>query len=218
MSFRASDISPRNAAVTVGIAFIASVVIVTLVDDFLLANFVIPGDTVALARDIEANPELLIFAAIGYLLVLMLDSIIGIALYIVLRPADKILAALTGVLRLLYAGVLIIGVLILLFQLTDVHGYASIKLLGYVFFALHIFVLGLAILKSDYIPNSLGVLLIIASLTYATFFTDFQLPEGVGILVMLTMAIAELALSIWLIIRRNKLPEVIKSRIPYTYS
>ena len=70
------DLSTSKAAMVVGIAFITSVIIVTLVDDFLLANFVVPGDTAALARDIEANGRLLGFAVVGYLLVLALDSII----------------------------------------------------------------------------------------------------------------------------------------------
>lgn len=203
----ATDISPRRAAMVVGIAFIISVLIVTLVDDFLLANFVIPGDTAALARDIESNARLFGFAVAGYLIVLMLDSIIGLALYVVLKPANKNLALLTGALRLLYAGALIIGLFALVFQIIDAYGYASIKLLGYIFFALHIFVLGYSILKSGYIPNSLGILLIVASFTYVIFFIDLQLPEVFMVLIMLIMAGAELALSIWLIVKRNSLPE-----------
>jgi hypothetical protein len=203
---RITDKSPRKAAMVVGIAFIISVLIVTLVDDFLLANFVVPGDTPALARDIEANPRLFGFATIGYLLVLLLDSIIGLALYVVLKPANKTLALITGALRLLYAGLLAIGLIALTLQIIDVYGYASLKILGYVFFALHIFVLGYSILKSGYIPNSLGVLLIFASFTYVVFFVDIQLPQALLVLIMLTMASAELALSIWLIVKRNSLP------------
>lgn len=191
----------------VGVAFIASVLIVTLVDDFLLANFVVPGNTEALANDIRANERLFGYAAVGYLLVLALDAIIGVALYLVLKPASKHLATLTAVLRLLYAFTLIIGVSALAFQSIDVYDYASVKLLGYVFFTLHILVLGYSVFKSEYIPKGLGILLVIASFTYMVFFIDFQLPEALGVIVMLTMAIAELALSIWLVVKRNSLPE-----------
>ena len=38
-----TKLSTSKAALVVGIAFISSVVIVTIVDDFLLANFVVPG-------------------------------------------------------------------------------------------------------------------------------------------------------------------------------
>ncbi len=207
MKNRILSLSPRKAAMVVGVAFITSVFIVTLVDDFLLANFVVPGDTEALANDIEANERLFGFAVIGYLLVLALDSIIGLALYVVLKPANKNLASLTSVLRLLYAFTLVIGLFALVFQIIDVYGYASTKLVGYMFFALHIFVLGYSVLKSGYIPKNLGVLLMLASFTYIVFFVDVHLPKSLMAIIMLIMAIAELSLSIWLIVKRKGLPE-----------
>ncbi len=202
-----TNLSTSKAAMVVGIAFISSIFIVTLVDDFLLANFVVPGDTAALARDVEANGRLFGFAIVGYLIVLVLDAIIGLALYVVLKPANKNLASLTAVLRLLYAFTLIIALFALAFQIIDVYNYASIKLLGYLFFALHILILGYAVFKSAYIPKSLGILLVVASFTYIVFFVDLNLPEALGIIIMLTMAVAELSLSIWLMVKRNRLPE-----------
>jgi len=202
-----AHLSPSKAAMVVGIAFITSVLVVTLVDDFLLANFVVPGDTEALAGDIEANGRLFGFAVVGYLLVLVLDSIIGLALYAVLKPANKNLALLTAVLRLLYVCTLVIGLLCLVFKIIDVYSYASIKLFGYIFFALHIFVLGYSVFKSEYIPKSLGILLVVASFTYIVFFVDYHLPKTLEIIIMSTMAIAELSLSIWLMVKRNRLPE-----------
>lgn len=201
-----TNLSSSKAAMVVGISFITSVFIVTLVDDFLLANFVVPGDTEALARDIEANGRLFGFAIVGYLIVLVLDSIIGLALYVVLKPSNKNLALYTSVLRLLYAFTLVIGLFALAINIIDVYDYASIKLLGYIFFALHIFVLGYSILKSGYIPKSLGILLMFASFTYIVFFVDLHLPETLEVITMSTMAIAELSLSIWLIVKRNRLP------------
>ncbi len=198
--------SPRTAALVVGIAFFVSLIIVTLVDDVILANFVIPGDTSALARDIEADPRILLFASIGYLAVLVLDATIGLALYVVLKPASKRLAMLVGTLRILYAGTLTVGVLALLLQIVDVNGYASIKLLGYIFFAAHILALGYVVLVSEYIPKSLGAWLVVASLSYVVFFIDVRLPEWIAVLTMLTMAGAEIALSIWLAVKRNSLP------------
>ena len=190
----------------VGIAFITSIIIVTIVDDFLLANFVVPGNTEALARDIESNGKLFGFAVVGYLLVLALDSIIGLALYAVLKPSSKNLALLTATLRLLYAGILITGLCALVIHVVDVYGYAKIKLFGYVFFALHIFVLGYAVFNSGYIPKILGVLLILASFTYIVFFIDLHLSEVFEVIIMLIMAIAEFSLSIWLMVKRDRLP------------
>ena len=202
-----ASLSTSKAAMVVGIAFITSVIIVSLVDDVLLANFVVPGDTAALSKDIEANRTLFGFAVVGYLLVLALDSIIGLALYVVLKPANKKFALLTAVLRLLYVCILVSGLLALVFQFIDVYGYASIKLFGYVFFAIHIFILGYTVFKSGYIPKIIGILLILASFTYIVFFVDLDLSELLEVFIMLTMAIAELSLSIWLLVKRNTLPK-----------
>jgi hypothetical protein len=202
-----AELSPCNAAMVVGVAFITSVIIVTLIDDILLANFVVPGDTAALARDIETNGKLFGFAVVGYLFVLALDSIIGLALYVVLKPANKNLALLTAVLRLLYVGILVSGLLAMVFQIIDIYGYAKIKLFGYIFFALHIFVLGYSVFKSGYIPKSFGTLLIFASFTYIVFFVDLHLPQILEVIIMLTMAIAEFSLCVWLMVKRNRLPQ-----------
>ena len=203
-----SNLSPSKAAIIVGVSFITSVFIVTLIDDFLLANFVVPGDTSALAKDIGANRKSFGFAVIGYLLVLVLDSIIGLALYVVLKPANKKLAWYTGALRLLYACTLIIGLFALVLQIIDVYDYASLKLFGYIFFALHILVLGYSVFKSGYMPKSLGILLMFTSLTYIVFFVDnTNLSEILTVSIMLIMLIAELSLSVWLMWKRNKLPE-----------
>ncbi|SMF17067.1 protein of unknown function [Alteromonadaceae bacterium Bs31] len=202
-----AGLSTSKAAKVVGIAFISSVIIVTIVDDFLLANFVVPGDSAALARDIKSNGTLFFVAVLGYLLVLALDSIIALALYVVLSPSNKQFALLTATLRLLYAGILVIGLVALVIELVDVYGYATIKLVGYSFFSLHIFVLGYSVFRSEYIPRTLGLLLIAASFTYIVFFIDFQLPEIVEVITMLTMAIAELSLSIWLMVQNSRLPE-----------
>ncbi|OEK00734.1 hypothetical protein BFP97_04065 [Roseivirga sp. 4D4] len=203
-----SNTSPRKAAITVGVAFITSVVLVTIIDDFLLANFVIPGDTSTLEKDIEADRQSFILAVIGYFFVLILDSVIGLALYIVLKPASRKLAWYTAELRLLYAFTLMFGLFALVFQIIDVPDYASLKLFGYIFFALHLLVLGYSVFKSGYIPKSLGILLMFTSFTYIVFFIDSSgLTEILSLAIMLLMLIAELSLSIWLLWKRNGLPQ-----------
>ncbi|WP_421787336.1 DUF4386 domain-containing protein [Hyphobacterium sp.] len=198
---------PSRAALIVGTAFVVSVLLVTLVDDFLLANFVVPGNTEALASDIENNPVSFWFASIGYLIVLGLDTIIGLGLFIVLRVSNKTLAGITSALRVLYAGVLIVGVLALLFEIIDAYGYAAIKSVGYVLFALHVLVLGYSVIKSGYIPKVIGMFLVLASFTYILFFVDIEWSGAVALLIMLIMAGAELVLCVWLVVKRNSLPE-----------
>lgn len=64
-----------------------------------------------------------------------------------------------------------------------------------------------SVFKSGYIPKSLGILLMFASFTYIVFFVETNLPKTIMVSIMSIMAIAEFSLSIWLIVKRNGLPE-----------
>ncbi|UCG92986.1 MAG: DUF4386 domain-containing protein [candidate division WOR-3 bacterium] len=205
-----SDVSPRKAAIVAGSAFIISFILAIIVGNFILPNFIVPGDTAALANDINANERLFNIAVIMYLIILALDAAIALALYIVLKPANRKLASLTGIFRLLYAAIMVIGVLALAFQFIEVYSYGSIKLIGYLFFTCHIFVLGYLVCKSGYIPRIFGVLLITASFCYVgAFYVNFLVPKVLLLIFMMFMIAGELSLSLWLLLKNAKLPEMI---------
>jgi hypothetical protein len=204
-----SDVSPRKAAIVAGSAFMISFILAIIVGNFILPNFIIPGNTAALANDINANEKLFNIAVIMYLVILALDAAIALALYIVLKPANRKLASLTGILRLLYAAIMVIGVLALAFQVIEVYSYGSIKLIGYLFFTCHIFALGYSVYKSGYIPRILGVLLLIASICYVpAFYVNFPFPKAVLLFFMIFMIIGEFSLSLWFLLKNAKLPEM----------
>ncbi len=205
-----ANISQRKAAIVVGISFIISLFLAIFVGNFILPNFINPGDTAALANDIKANERLFSIAVIVYLIILALDATIALALYIVLKPANKILASLSGLFRLLYAATMVISVLALAYQFIDVYSYGTIKLwIGYLFFTCHIFVTGYAVFKSGYIPRVIGVLLMIVSFCYVmAFYVSFPVPEAILIIYMVFMIIGELSLSLWLLLKNAKIPEM----------
>ena len=206
-----ADLSPRKAAIIVGLAMIISFSLAFLVDDFILSNLIAPGDAATLASDINANEMLLGIAAVVYLIILTFDAAIALALYVILKPANKNLASLTSALRLLYVAIMVIILLALVFQFIDVYSYATIKLIGYIFFTCHLFVLGYLVFKSGYIPRILGVLLIIASFCYIPlFYVNFLVPEALLMILFVPMVIGELSLGLWLLWKglRNQLPEM----------
>ena len=209
MTNRIAKMSPRRAAIVVGTAIIAMFILAIIVDDFILSNFIGPGDTASLATDIEANQMRFGFAVAGYLIILMLDVAIALALYVILKPVSKKLASFTALFRLLYAAILVIGVLILVFQFIDVYSYGAIKLIGYVFFTAHIFMLGYSVLKSGYIPKGLGILLIVAFFCYIVLLYGKSIvSEQLLPIFVVPAAIAELALGIWLLWKRGKIPVI----------
>ena len=199
--------SPRRAAIVVGMSIIAMFILAIVVDNFILSNFIGPGDTASLAKDIGADQTRFGFAVVGYLLILLLDVAIALALYVVLKPVSRILASLTAVLRLLYATILIIAVLVLVFEFINVYSYGTMKFVGYIFFTVHILFLGYTALKSSYIPKGLGILLIIAFFSYIVLiYGKSVVPEALLPIFVVPAAIAELLLGIWLLWKRAKIP------------
>ncbi|GAG66478.1 unnamed protein product [marine sediment metagenome] len=209
-----TKISQSQAARIVGIAFIISFILAIIVGNFILPNFINPGDTEALANDIEDNEQLLSTAVVGYLLILAFDTAIALGLFILLKPTNRILAFLSGNLRLLYVATMVISVLALTFQFIDVSSYGTIKLIGYLFFTCHIFVTGYTVYISGYIPRIFGVLLMLAFFSYIlAFYLSFLVPEALLLIFMLFMIIGELSLSLWLLFKGGKIPELISKKI-----
>jgi len=203
-----AKISLRQAARIVSIAFIISFILAVFVGNFILQNFINPGETEALADDIKDNEQLLNIAVVVYLIILALDAAIALGLFILLKPTNSILAFLSGNFRLLYVAIMVISVLALALQFIDVKSYGTIKLVGYLFFTCHIFVTGYTVFRSGYIPRILGILLIMAFFSYVlAFYLSFFVPEALLLVFMLFMIIGELSLSIWLLLKANKLPE-----------
>jgi hypothetical protein len=203
--------SQRKAAIVVGIAIIAMFLLAIIVDNFILSNFIGPGDETALASDIEASQMRFGFAVAGYLLILMLDLAIALALYVILKPVSKILASLTAGFRLVYTVIMVICVFSLVFQFIDVQSYGNIKLIGYLFFTAHIFMLGYSVLKSGYIPKGLGILLIIAFFCYIVLlYGKSVVPESLLPIFVVPAAIAELLLGIWLLWKGGKVSKAQK--------
>lgn len=210
-----ANISQRKAAIVVGIGLIISFILAFFVDDFILSNFIRPGDSATLASDIKANEMLFHIAVAVFLIILACDAAIALALYVILKPANKSLASLTAVLRFAYVLIMVISVLALVFQFIDVYSYVTIELwFGYIFFIFHLFVAGYSVFKSGYIPRGLGVLLIIASFCYPIpFYVNFLLPEAILLIFMLCMVIGEISIGLWLLLKSAKLHEMIEEKM-----
>ena len=206
-----SNSSQRKASIVFGVAIVAMFILAIVVDNFILGNLIGPGDVASLASDIEADQTRFGFAVAGYLLILLLDLTIALAVYVILKPVGKILASLTAVFRLLYTAIMVIGVLSLAFQFIDVQSYGNVKLIGYIFFTAHIFMLGYSVLKSRYLPKGLGILLIIAFFCYIILLYGKSIvPEQLLPVIVVPAALAELLLGIWLLVKGGKVPKAQK--------
>ncbi len=231
MTNRTADISLRKAARIAGLGYVAIFIF------GFYAGFVSfgPGDSAAESNKM-ANDVLFRSGIASWLIVFLADVVVAWALYVLLVPVNKSLSLLAAWLRLIYTAIAGITLLILLIALQLSKGsdyltvftadqlqaqvilfldaYWDLTLIAWVFFGLHIIFLGYLILKSGYIPRILGVLLIVAAIGYLiNSFANFLLPNianSAGILLTVTIThaiIAELALTLWLVIRGGKIEQ-----------
>jgi hypothetical protein len=204
----------QNTGKTIGYALIAM---------FLLAIFALMGldEKIIVKDDIEATLQNIAthkldfwIGVIGYFIILILDIIVSLGLYAVLKPANKKFAQGTAILRLTYT----FAALISLTGLTLYHPnfYTNGLLIAYFFFIMHLLFLGITILKAAYIPKFFGLLLVAAApfyiiLIYGDLLLSAKMLSLLSSIVMGPAVLAELSFGIWLIIRSNKILNNIKS-------
>jgi hypothetical protein len=156
------------------------------------------------------------------------DVVVAWALYVFLKPVSESLSLLTAWVRLVYVAIAATAVVNLLsavglltdadesegFRADQRNAQAMLFLrsydfgfnVGFVFFGLHILGLGYLIVRSDYIPTVLGLLLIVASVAYlidsfACFLSSsYGSNEAHSLVFAIPAIISELSLTVWLLI------------------
>jgi len=209
-------ISQRNTARITGFGLISMFILAIFFILLILTNLIVPGDTAKTINNIKANNLLFGIAIAGYFIILILDVVVALGFYIILKPANKKLSLLQAVLRLVYTAIMMISLIALVFLFIDAYSYG--ELIAYIFFISHLFVLGYIVFKSAYIPRILGLLLIIGSfcyiiVLYGQLFIPIELYEILVLIVFLPQVISEMALAVWLLLKANKLSELIEEKL-----
>lgn len=230
MTNRIADISLRKAALIAGFGYL---VVFLLPSFLLLENSIVRGDAAQTASNIMASESLFRLGIANLTVVLVADLVVAWALYIFLKPVDEGLSLLAAWLRLVFVAIGAIAAVNLLSAvglLSNADDFAALQPgqleaqamlfvksydygynVAFVFFGLHILGLGYLIVRSDYIPKVLGVLLIIASVGYfidsfaSLLSSDYANNETLFVVFVAVPAIiSELALTVWLLIRGGK--------------
>ena len=231
MISRSVDLSPRKAAQVAGFGYLGVLVFATL-PMFLIDPLIVRGDAATTAANITASESAFRLGFASWLVVLAFDAVVAWALYIFLEPVGRHLSLLAAWFRLVFAAILGSALVSLLavprllgiaggptafepdqldLAMLFLHPYEHAFNVGFIFFGLHVFFLGYLILRTDYVPRVLGVLLLIAS---AGYFIDsfasivssaYADNEGLFILFVAVPAIvAEYSLALWLLIKGGK--------------
>ena len=197
---------------------------------YVPSNLIVPGDATTTANNIVSSEGLFRLGIVGDSVVFLIEIVLVVMLYILLKPVSKTLSLVAAFFRLamtIVQGINLIynfTVLLLLsgadyltvFRTDQLHALVLLFLnvheyvthIWGLFFALHLLFLGYLVYRSVYIPRVLGIFLTIASLCYIIqSFGNFLLPKYKETLALVGWAsIIEVAFPIWLVIKGVKAP------------
>ena len=94
----------------------------------------------------------------------------------------------------------------------NLDAFNKIWSLGLIIFGLHLLIIGYMVLKSNFIPNLIGILLLIASFSYISihslhlFFVQYENTTALlEKILSLPMAVGELSFGLWLLVKGGKI-------------
>jgi hypothetical protein len=220
-----------RASFIAGIALLVSAVAAPLAEFFIYPALVVSGSAEETTKNIIAKAGLFRTGIFCYMLTFFCDIVLAWALYILLKPVNENLSLLTAWLRLIYTIMAVIALVNLVVVarllitsnnstiLTPDQLYAQVKIsltefrtgwsFSFVFFGIHLVLLGYLIIRSKYIPSILGILLIITGLGWfisnlrPVFFSQLSISSTI----INIAGSFELIFMLWLLIKGARLKE-----------
>ncbi|MGE0588830.1 MAG: DUF4386 domain-containing protein [Cyclobacteriaceae bacterium] len=223
-----STLMQRSYVRVIGALYMAVIICAGFSQGYVRANLVVSGDALTTATNILSNIELFRFGLAADLVAFILDAIISVMLYLLLKPFGKTLAMISSSLRLLAHPA--IGALNLLNHYMAYHVLSgadfltafdpkqleSMSLLfmdahryGYLIagglFGVHCFFLGLLLIRSRVVPVFFGSMMMVAAGGYLMeTFGNFLFPgneEWLAWVVGLSAALGEVELALYMLIK-----------------
>lgn len=186
---------------------------------YVYSGMVIPDQAIETVDQITRDMSLFRAGAWGWMLVLILDVVVAVALYRYFKPVHATFSAVTGGMRLVYSALLglaiyhLFNAMSLVQEGVDASGVmASLESFEGIWsgsltlFGLHLVGLGVLSLRSGVVPRFWGWLLVLAGLCYfGVHGAKALLPamearvQQAEVILSLPMALGELGFAVWLI-------------------
>jgi hypothetical protein len=219
--------APQRYARFGGVLYLAIILLGLFGELGVRGALVVSGDATATAQAIASAPFLWVAGIAGDLLMHVLDVPVIVILYLLLRPVSRSLALLATFINLVQTAVLAankLNLLVPIFLLGDAGylrafspeqlqalSYLAIKAhghgfgIGLIFFGFACLVRGWLIVRSGYLPRFLGVLLLLAGLSYLinsfALLLAPALADAMFPIILLPAFVGELSLCLWLIVK-----------------
>jgi hypothetical protein len=192
---------------------------------YVPSALIVPGDATATAGNIVASEGLFRLGIASDSVVFLLEIVLVVMLYVLLRPVDATLSLVAAFARLAMTVVQGVNLLnsfaalslargagylaalepdqlhALMLLFVDLH--ERVAIIWGLFFGLHLLVLGYLVYRSSYIASFVGALLVVASLCYLVQgFGNILLPQLAGTWEMIGfLSVVEIVLPLYLLIR-----------------
>ncbi len=222
-----ADRSIQNAGLIAGASLMLMAALAGFGNFVVIEGLVTPGDAAQTARDVVDSDGLFRLGVAMMYLVIVLDVVLAWALLMVFSPVSRDLSRLTAWFRLAYAGVFMValGHLAGIPDLLTSQGYSTaftpeqlqaqallktdsfndIWMAGLLLFGVHLFLLGVLVIRSGYVPKVIGALLLVAGVGYPfdTFVSVFS--EGSPFAISTFTFLGEFLLGLWLLVRGRRI-------------
>lgn len=208
-----------------GIAYIMIFLTGFYANFIVLETLLIDNDISLTITNLVKNHSQFQGGIIGFFLMVIFDLVLVWSLFGLTKPVNKNLSYLASSFRFFHGLFFAIALYKLqtVYLLTEgfpnnldiqdhvellIMSFDELWTIGLLFFGVHLFVLGFLILKSTYIPNAIGALLILAALGYivegsAKLFLPnyYDYKETLNTIVILPAVVGELSLAFWLMFK-----------------
>lgn len=225
--------SLNKIAKIAGIGYLVIFVTGIFANFFVLESIVVPGDAATTFNYILENEFQFRIGFLSFVIMVVFDVMLTWALYLIFEPVNRNLSLFGSWFRLVNTAIFGVALFALFnvlhltsgaeylntFEPSQLHArvmlaienFNYIWLIGLLFFGIHLAALGYLILKSRFVANFIGILLMIASLGYIVdSVAHFMMPSYndykavFSMIVILPGVVGELSLTLWLLIRGVK--------------
>ena len=217
------DLKLSSSAIVAGLGLLIMVIAAPYAELYVFPKLVSYNNAEQTTLNIKSNEVLFSSMLFCYLLTFVCDLFVGWALYIYFRPVQKSISLLTALFRIVYSIIAIVALLNLV-TVYNLTAYGDSKMydqvifnlnefrnsfnFAIILFAIHLLMLGYLTIKANYVPNIMGILLIVSGLGYMLnslrpfFFRNFNLDFAAYTF------FGELVFMVWLLIRGRKTKEI----------
>ena len=192
---------------------------------YVFGKLIIYNDGAMTTQNLMDHPKLFLSGIFAMLITFIYDIVLAWACYIFIRPVNPLLALLGAWLRIVYAGLAIVALFNFLYayNLANLPGieeaYKQQQVLqlvnarrfgmhlAYIIFGIYLILGGILIYKSSYIPKVLGIMIVLAGLSWIMISLQPYFFRGFDFSWMMYFGVGELAFGIWLLVKGTRIKE-----------